>query len=259
MSQPQQDLVQRQFGANAERYVQSAVHAQGHSLALMVEMAAPRRDWLALDVAPGGGHSALAIAAHVQTVFAIDITANMLRAARRYARHVGQSNIVWVQGDGGQQPFAADTFDLITCRVALHHFVDAAAALRQWARVLKPSGRLVLVDNVGAEDAAAEAYVNQFEQLRDPSHVWMHPLPRLLSYVRRAGFEIARVERLLKPMKFVPWMERMQVDVPTQEQLTAMLWDSTGPARRFLNPQIVASETTFSLHEAVIAARLRPA
>ncbi len=253
-------LVQQQFGANAEAYVRSEVHAKGDSLRRMVDLAAAQAHWLALDVAPGGGHSALAVAPHVRRVVALDLTANMLRAARAYSQEMGLANVSWVQGDGGDLPVTASTFDLVTCRVALHHFPDQAGAIQEWARALKPGGRLVLVDNIGPDDAEALAYVNAFEKLRDPSHGWEHPLATLVDFCRRAGLDLLHGERLLKPMKFHPWMERMQVGQADRERLTDMLWNSQGPARAFLHPQGSGAETTFSLHEGILLASkpLRP-
>ncbi|MCP4165776.1 MAG: class I SAM-dependent methyltransferase [Chloroflexi bacterium] len=248
-------LVQQQFGANAERYVTSKVHAQGHSLKRMVELADPQPGWLALDVAPGGGHSALAIARHVQCVVALDITLAMLQAARDNTRRRGQDNLVWVQADGGMLPAPEGEFDLVTCRIALHHFPDQAAAIRDWTRVLKPRGALLLVDNIGPDDAEAVAFINRFETIRDPSHGWIYPLAGLEAFVRDAGLVIEHRERLLKPMKFYPWMERMQVSMEDQAMLARMLWNSKGTARKFLNPQGEGPETTFSLQEGIIRAR----
>src|SRR5690349_6280987 len=54
------NLVQAQFGAVAERYVTSAIHAHGSDLARMIELAQPRGDERLLDIATGGGHTALA-------------------------------------------------------------------------------------------------------------------------------------------------------------------------------------------------------
>ena len=54
------DLVKRQYGAHAEGYVTSAVHAQGESLKRLVELVQPQKDWRALDISTGGGHTALA-------------------------------------------------------------------------------------------------------------------------------------------------------------------------------------------------------
>ena len=249
-----QDLVQQQFGANAEAYVSSQVHAQGESLGRMVELAEPQAHWLALDVAPGGGHSALAIARLVRQAVAIDITFPMLQAARRNGRAQGLGEVGWVQGLGERLPFPA-IFDLLTCRVALHHFPDQPAAIREWARALKPGGRLVLVDNIGPDDPDAVRYVNNFETIRDPSHGWMYPLAELAGFVQQAGFEVEHVERLVKPMRFHPWMERMQVSAADRARLTDLLWQSAGPHRAFLNPQGQGDETTFSLREGVIHAR----
>lgn len=255
LTTPQSALVQQQFGSNAEHYVQSPVHAQGQSLKRMIELAAPQPHWLALDVATGGGHSALAVAAHVHQVIALDLTEAMLRVARKHARNLGEEQIIWVQGDGGSLPFAPATFDLVTCRVALHHFPDQAAAIHDWARVLKGGGRLVLVDNIGPDDSAAEAYVNAFEKLRDPSHVWMHRLEQLVDYVQQVGLIVEHKERLMKPMQFYPWMARMQVPPPVQEELCSRLWGSSGAARVFLRPQGEEPDTTFQLHEGIISAR----
>ncbi|MBI4790043.1 MAG: hypothetical protein HY782_23660 [Chloroflexi bacterium] len=51
-------LIQEQFGAHANDYAPSAVHAQGPSLARLVELTQPQPDWLVLDVSTGAGHTA---------------------------------------------------------------------------------------------------------------------------------------------------------------------------------------------------------
>lgn len=247
-------LVQQQFGANAEKYVHSKVHAQGQSLARMVKLAKPEPHWLALDVAPGGGHSAIAIAGQVAGVVAVDITYRMLLAARAYATEIGPDNLLWVQGDGGALPVRDSAFDLVTCRVALHHFPDQAGAIGDWVRALKPGGRLVLVDNIGPDDPDACQYVNAFEKIRDPSHQWLYPLKTLTAFVEQAGLRVEHSEHLTKPMAFHPWMERMQVGAADRKRLADMLWQSVGPARSFLSPQGENDNTMFNLREGIILA-----
>jgi len=113
-------LVQRQFGAHAEAYVHSPVHAHGQSLYRLIALADPQPGWLALDVAIGGGHTALAVAERGAIVIALDLTAAMVQAARDHARRRGAEGLLWVQADGAHLPFPSVGFDRVTCRIALH-------------------------------------------------------------------------------------------------------------------------------------------
>jgi SAM-dependent methyltransferase len=139
--------------------------------------------------------------------------------------------------------------------VALHHFPDQPAAIREWARCLKPGGRLALVDNIGPEEPAANAYINAFETLRDPSHGHVYPLAELARFIEAAGLTLLSADSMRKPMLFHPWMTRMQVSPPDRVRLTQMLWESQDAAREFLNPLGEGAETTFDLREGLFLAR----
>src|SRR5215470_18044322 len=93
------DLVKQQFAAHAEQYVTSVHHATGESLDRMLELVAPQPQWRALDVATGGGHTALAFAPHVREVVASDLTPEMLAAAERFIRDQGATNVAFEQAD----------------------------------------------------------------------------------------------------------------------------------------------------------------
>lgn len=232
----------------------SPVHAHGESLGRVLALAEPQPHWWALDVATGGGHTALALTPYVATVVALDLTAAMLWAAREHAHRRGVNGVLWLQADGAALPLATERFDLVTCRIALHHFADPAAAVSEWARVLRPGGRLVLVDNIAPADIEAAAYINAFERLRDPSHVWMYPLTTLVAFCQQAGLHVRHREQLSKPMDFQAWMDRMGVSLSDQAQLRSLLWTSQGQARAFLQPQETPEGVTFALHEGIILA-----
>jgi protein-L-isoaspartate O-methyltransferase len=93
------DLVKRQFGAHADRYVASVHHATGESLDRLVALVAPRPEWRALDVATGGGHTALALAPLVREVVATDLTPKMLKAAEEFLRSRGVTNARFREAD----------------------------------------------------------------------------------------------------------------------------------------------------------------
>src|SRR5690606_34813394 len=134
---------QARFGQFANVYVHSERHAQGPELARMVELAQPQADWLALDVATGGGHTARTFAPHVRQVIAADIALSMLQAARTT---IDSPKVAYIASDAENLSFSSSTFDLVTCRIAPHHFPDVFRFVQECARVLKPGGLLLVQD-----------------------------------------------------------------------------------------------------------------
>lgn len=257
-------LVQEKFGAAAADYAASTVHARGPSLARVVELVAPRGDWRALDVATGTGHTAAAFAPHVAQVVASDITEEMLAEAAKLAAGKGLQNVETASAEAGALPFAAKSFDLVTCRLAAHHFADVWAFVAEAWRVLRPGGVLALVDNIspdaeietqGSDTArrdAAAAY-NQFETLRDPSHGRCLGLGEWRALLEAAGFVLEHAERLDQEIAFGPWTQRMRCDAAIVDELKAMLHEE--PLRSFLRPHAGEAGLAFTLQEAIIVAR----
>src|SRR5688572_29608912 len=125
--------VQEQFGATAQSYVESPRHRSGPDLVRLVELAECRPDDRALDIATGGGHTALALAPHVAHVVASDLTPKMLEAAEAFIREQGVENVSFEQAAAEALPFDDASFDIVTCRIAPHHFADVRAFCREVA------------------------------------------------------------------------------------------------------------------------------
>ena len=150
------DLVQQQFGAHAAAYATSTVHAKGASLGRLVELVKPERNWQALDIATGAGHTAAAFAPHVARVIASDLTEEMLQEAAKLAAGKGFANMETARADAEALPFEDARFDLVTCRIAAHHFPDVPTFVGEVWRVLKAGGTFALVDNI-SPDAGIDA------------------------------------------------------------------------------------------------------
>lgn len=247
--------VQEQFGANAEKYVGSKVHAKGASLARLLELVQPQSDWKALDVATGAGHTALTFAPHVAEVVASDITPEMLQQTEKLAAERHIHNLKTEYADAESLPFAAGTFDLVTSRIAPHHFPDVALFVRESARVLRPGGVLAVVDNV-VPDGAAGAYINAFEKLRDPSHGRCLSLPEWIADFEAAGLTVTHTETLEKEMDFEWWARRMTNDEDTIGQLQTLLAEAEGGARQYLRPGHDGEKAIFYLQEGIIIGKL---
>lgn len=259
-------LVQSQFGANAANYLTSTVHAKGGSLARLVELVAPAADWQALDIATGAGHTAAAFAPHVARVVASDLTPEMLVQAAKLAASKGIANMETAIADAEHLPFADASFDLVTCRIAPHHFPDVAAYVRESARVLKSGGTFALVDNVSPDDDTTPGFTvaelheagvtyNAFEKLRDPSHGRALATAEWLALLGQAGLRLLHKEHAPKAMEFAEWCRNMAVPTDKAAALEAMLRNATPAFKAFIDPAERDGRLGFRLYEAIIIAR----
>jgi ubiquinone/menaquinone biosynthesis C-methylase UbiE len=247
-----QTLVQEQFGKNAAGYLTSTPHALGKSLERLVALTSPQKTWKALDIATGGGHVAYTFAPHVERMWATDITQEMLDMVKAEAAKRGLANIRTAYAKAEALPFEDASFDLVTCRIAPHHFDSIPAFLGEVHRVVKPNGLLAVVDNVVPQGSVGD-YVNAFERFRDPSHLRAWTMEEWRAALKTAGFAIGHEENIYKQMEFQSWANRH--DATMQALLRAMLAQLTPEVKATLEPKGEGSELTFRLCEGVFIAK----
>jgi ubiquinone/menaquinone biosynthesis C-methylase UbiE len=244
-------LVQEQFGKTAASYLTSAPHAKGKSLERLVDLVQPGKDWRMLDVATGGGHVAYTFAPHVARVWATDITDEMLELVRGEAQRRGLANIRTAYAKAEALPFEDASFDLVTCRIAPHHFDSIPAFLREVHRVLTPNGTFALVDNVVPAGSVGD-YVNALERFRDPSHLRAWTMDEWRQALAGAGFVIGHEEQLYKTMEFSSWAGRH--DDTMRALLSSMLEQATPEVAATLQPQRRDGSWSFQLCEGLFIA-----
>jgi ubiquinone/menaquinone biosynthesis C-methylase UbiE len=245
-------LVQEQFGKTAAHYLTSKPHAKGKSLERLVDLTSPRKDWHVLDVATGGGHVAYTFAPHVARVWATDITQEMLDQVKEEAGKRGLSNIRTAYAKAEALPFEDESFDLVTCRIAPHHFDSIPQFLSEVHRVLKKGGSLALVDNVVPPGSVGD-YVNAFERFRDPSHLRAWTMQEWRDALKQASLAIEHEEHIYKTMEFKSWAQRY--DDTMKSLLRAMLTQVTPAVKEVLDPKDGADDFTFRLCEGLFIAR----
>ncbi len=257
-------LVETQFGPSAGHYAACAVHASGESLARLLELVAPRACWRALDIATGAGHTAAIFAPHVSEVIATDVTDEMLAETEKLKRARELTNLTTARADASNLPFTATSFDLVTCRLAAHHFPSIAGFIAECARILCPGGVFALVDNIAPDaeffptaspaeiEEAARAY-NAFEALRDPSHARALTVSEWRRITHQNGLRTRKTELLTKEMSFGAWTERMRCSHDVTTTLRRDLL-TDGMLNQFLMPRSVDGELKFSLRELILIA-----
>ena len=252
---PNKSAVRREFTANADRYTTSEVHAKGASLNLLVERTQPEPTWRVLDVATGAGHTAFAFAPHVAHVVASDLTPRMLEKAEEIARERGLDNLSFEVADAEALPFDDSTFDLVTTRIAPHHFPNVDRFLAESHRVLKPSGLVAIVDNIVPNDDAGSDAVNAFEKLRDPSHGRCLTMDEWRELISDSGFEITHEEIALKRINFEWWAGRVEASPLIVERLRIMLQNAPPSAATHFEPITMERGLHFHLREGFLIGR----
>lgn len=215
--------VKNQFGRSADFYVSSNIHRNGGDLKTLIEMTHAQESEKALDVATGGGHTANALAPLVNKVTAMDITPKMLATAEKFITGNGHSNVAFVEGDAEKMPFEDDAFDIVTCRIAPHHFPNIEDFISEVYRVLKPGGRFMLNDNVAPEKNTFDHFYNKIEKLRDYSHFRAWKKTEWLRMLEAENFEIHELHRFEKHFEFEDWCTRMHLSDDEKNHLTTLM------------------------------------
>lgn len=246
-------LVAQQFGSTARAYLESVTHATGEDLELLAQAIASTSDATVLDLGCGAGHASFAVAAHAASVTAYDLTAEMLEVVSREAAARGFKNLTTVQGRAEALPFPDAHFDWAISRYSAHHWHDVPAALREVRRVLKPGGRVLLIDSVGGETPLLDTHLQTIEILRDPSHIRDYSTQEWLALFRDSGFTAGVQHEWPVPIEFSGWVARMRT---SPERIAAIhsVWEAApDEVRSFFQVQ---PDGSFTLQKLMIDAHL---
>jgi SAM-dependent methyltransferase len=151
----------------------------------------PSGEERALDVGTGAGALALALAPLVREVVGLDPVPELLELALERAA----PNTDFVEGDGTALPFPDGSFDLAGTHRTLHHVARPDLVVAELARVTKPGGRVLVVDQLAPDDPAGAAALHEFEAVRDSSHRRLLTDPELRELFAVDGLAVLRERR----------------------------------------------------------------
>jgi ubiquinone/menaquinone biosynthesis C-methylase UbiE len=156
-----------------------------------------------LDVGTGGGHVARRLREEGCTVVTVDPAPGM------------RPDVV---SSAEELPFADGSFDVVTCRIAAHHFQDIHSAIAEMARVTQ---RLVVIeDNVFTDERVEEA-----ERLRDPTHVRCYSEDEWKAMLTEAGLEVEQLERFERHPVVEDWLARVETPPADAARVRELLAD----------------------------------
>ncbi|MBI3454889.1 MAG: class I SAM-dependent methyltransferase [Candidatus Rokubacteria bacterium] len=146
-----------------------------------------------LDVPCGTGELLRWLVPHVPEarVVGVDGSAAMLSIARQ--KWTGEPRGTFQHGLAEALPCANASFDWVLCCSSLHYFRQPERALSEFARVLKPTGRLLLLD--WCRNPWHCRLINWWKARHDPTHVRMYTTQELERLLRDTGWSVSHVER----------------------------------------------------------------
>ena len=193
------------WSSRAQAFRESEPHRAGADLDLVIELCEPAPGVTVLDVATGGGHVARRLREEGCSVVTVDPAPGM------------QPDVIARAED---LPFADQSFDVVVCRIAAHHFPDVAAAVAEMTRVSK---RLLVIDDVLFDGESVE----EAHRLRDPTHVRCYSEDEWRELVSSNGFEIERVEVFAgRRLELEPWLDRVDVVPADRQRIREFLGDA---------------------------------
>lgn len=225
---------QAQFDRQSDRYGRSHVLANISDLDATAEGLDLPTEGAALDVATGGGHTALWLARRGYQVTLADVSERMLANAVRLLSDEGFSCEAR-QHPAETLPYEDASFQIVTCRVAAHHFSDPAAFVRESARVLEQGGAFLVVDGTAPDELPeAEEWIHRVEKLRDPSHGRFLTPARWRELCAAAGLVVERCEvsRLTQPD--LEWyFETAATSPENRDQVRALVRNASPAVREY--------------------------
>lgn len=156
-----------------------------------VDTIAPTPNERFLDLATGTADVALEIAsrrAKGVRVFGLDFSLPMLERAQKKIRGAGRCDTIILQaGSGEVLPFPDDCFDGLTCAFGIRNFADVRRGLEEMRRVLKPGGRVVILEfSMPRRGPLGDLYRWYFDRMLPSVGRWVSGHPDAYKYLPRS-------------------------------------------------------------------------
>ena len=176
------------FDTLAHNYAVSEVHVSSPTRDRLHEIL-PHSESVC-DVASGAGHTGLGFAGIARRIVAVDPAPNMLAEVRRLAFERGIKGVETVEAFAESIPLPDESFDLVVCRVAAHHFKDVALAMSEMTRLAKRSGHVAIIDMEGDDHPEIDALNHDIEVLHDPTHVRSYTVSQWRAFFEANDLEL---------------------------------------------------------------------
>jgi ubiquinone/menaquinone biosynthesis C-methylase UbiE len=167
---PSLSVAERQYRRRESAYQPEAVPIDGRFTAFLISASGMTRADRVLEVACGTGASTIAFAERCKAAVGLEIRADAMARARLDALNRNVGNASFVVGELERMPLVDASFTGAICRFSFHHFVSPPRVFAEMARVVAPTGWMVVSDMTASDDPDQAEFHNRLERLADPTH-----------------------------------------------------------------------------------------
>lgn len=229
--------IRNSFGIQAQSFENTSMNfSKKEYLDYTIFRVKPASTDSVLEVAAGTCVCGRSFAPLVQTVTCLDATPAMLEVGKREAQNCHLPNMVFVKGYAEELPFQDDSFDIVFSRLAFHHFPDIYRPFQEMVRVLKPAGKLVLIDMEAAEETL-RVTEDEIETQRDPSHVRLLSIDEIIRLFTANLLVVEMQEKTDIEVSLEAWLQLTKTPEPVKERIAArMISDINGGIKTGFSP-----------------------
>jgi SAM-dependent methyltransferase len=228
-----EESIRAEFTHQTESFARNRVATAAETLDVVVDLVPedPEAGWL--EVACGPAVISRALAAKVGQVRGIDLTPAMIEKAREEAAREGIDNVELSVGDATSLEFEDASFDGAVTRLSFHHIPAPQRVLEEMARTVRPGGWVIVSDLLTDEEADAQAWHQEIERLRDPSH-WATLTPaRLRAMGETAGLELESEQLIPVELDYEDWLQRGSGGEAAEKLIDRLLAEAPAGAESF--------------------------
>ena len=252
------EKIERSFEIQAQNFESKEVNfIKEEYLNDTISCVAPDKQDIVLEVAAGTCVCGRSFAPLVQAVVCLDATLPMLETGKEKADGSHLNNMVFVKGYAEELPFLNESFDIVFSRLAFHHFTDADAVFAEMARVLRPGGKLVLIDMEAAGEELRDME-DEIETLRDPSHIRNMSKTEMLGLFAAHNLSVKKCHKKHIRQKLKSWLALTNTPEDVQDEITErMKREMSGGEKTGFSPYMENGEICFNQRWISIVGRKR--
>ncbi|MFF0591426.1 class I SAM-dependent methyltransferase [Streptomyces sp. NPDC003781] len=211
--------VNRHFALRAATYDRSSSWCTDSELGnVLLDMTAPGPSDRVLDVACGTGLVSRLFTGRVAEVVGVDVTEEMAEQARPHLSRL-------VVAPAEDLPFEDDEFDLVVCRQGVQ-FMDLPAAVEEMVRVVRPGGRVVIINLCAYGEQDRDEYF-EILRLRNPVRRHFFLPSDLTELLRTAGCDPEEARLYVSVEDVDVWSDHGAIDEERREAIRAVYRDAS--------------------------------